>query len=509
MMRQRREMFFALLFLLILVITGCSSSTSDDGTSAILEETIPEDTFLAGANASKLVPEGDPTWYEGVYMGGFGMFGIRDFGHLATGEAQGVNDPPYVRSMVITQGSQAIAIAVIDATVIGNRIIREITKSVTENTGIPESNVFIAGTHSHSSLDLLGAYGSVPKDYRKFIIEKSVSSVVDAYENRQPARLMVSSVQYNPSVVKNNGEDVRDELGRQVTWTYNRRGWPNAEDMYLYPDGDKSINVLEAKDYSTGKSIGVMVNYGCHPVLATLETRKLSRDFCGYLVDYVQKQTGAPTVFIQGTLGDTNPGDWDMIGVDKDNCYGFAKQFGEDVAKQALASMSEQVIISNEMHVAAGPVEDVNIDNPLMVFLFTLLNKSLEIDYEGNIFKGITVDTQVNYIRLGNELQIAMLPGEAVSHMALGVKEGEHTGRDGNPIAPFDGIKDVMTAPFKIVTSITGDTLIYLVPSQEWKKSPSQNAGEDSYEESMSISTNGKFGDTCLDKTKELIAADK
>jgi hypothetical protein len=498
--------------ILIMAVAGCASSSSDDETAAA-EENIPDGAFQAGANVAKLVPSGSQAWWEeyNIYLGGFGLLSIRGG---KSGKAQGVNDPPYVRSMVIEQGSQKIAFAVIDACVIGNKIIKEIKTGVSDNTGIPESNVYVAVTHSHSSLDLLSAYGGVSKEYRKFLINTAVKSVMNADESKAPARLFVSSVQYKPSVIKkSDGAAVVDQTGNPVRWVYNRRGWPSLDEMYSNPDADFTINVIEARDYVTDKTLGAIVNYGAHPVLVLPETFKFSRDFCGYMIDYVQKKLGAPAVFIQGTMGDINPGDWDMLEMTPDNCYGFAKQFGEDVAVQALASMKSQTAISSEMHVEQAQIKDFTIDNILLMALLKLtdafLQSDIEMDYRKNNLISLKADTQVTYIRLGKQLQIAMLPGEALTHMGLGVKEGEHQGRDGNDIPPFTGIKEVMTAPFKMVTSLTGDELIYLVPSQEWKNSLNQADGENNYEEMMSMSLEGKLADDCREAAISLIKKDK
>jgi hypothetical protein len=508
MMERNRISNFYLIIALLILFSGCSGSSSDDdnpGPDA--EEAVLENAFLAGANVAELVPENSPKWWEEykIYLAGYGMLGIRGSG---LGKAQGVNDPPYVRSMVITQGTEFIAIAVIDACVIGNRIIKEIQEKVSEKTEIPRLNVYIAATHSHASLDLLGAYGGVSDEYRAFVIDKIVKSIVDADSMKVPAKLFVSAVEYKPSRVTGMKGEVFEYRGKPVNWVCNRRGWPDVDRQYSEPDADNTINIIEARDYSTDRTIGVMVNYGSHPVIVSPDTYNFTRDYCGYLIDYIQRKVGAPSIYIQGTMGDVNPIEGNHIGLNADNSYFFAKQFGEDVAKQALAGMSDQKMISPGMHVSQARVESFSIDNPLMLLLFTLLSRSLEMDVEGSVLKGLKADTQVTYIKLGEELQISMLPGEALTHMGLGIREGEHF-VNGQPVPHFKGIKEAMTAPFKMVTSLTGDELIYLVPSQEWNYHPGLVKGDTSYEESMSMSLDGILADACREKAIRLIDADR
>jgi hypothetical protein len=325
---------------------------------------------------------------------------------------------------------------------------------------------------------------------------------------KAPARLFVSAVQYKPSRVTGMKGEELEYKGKPVTWVCNRRGWPDVDRQYSEPDADNTINIIEARDYSTDKTIGVMVNYGSHPVIVSPDTYNFTRDYCGYLIDYVQRKVGAPSVYIQGTMGDVNPIEGYQIGLNAENSYFFAKQFGEDVARQAVAGMYDQKMISPGMHVSQARVEDFSIDNPLMLLLFTLLSRSIEMDVEGSVLKALKADTQVTYIRLGEELQIAMLPGEALTHMGLGIREGEHF-VDGQPVPPFKGIKEAMSAPFKMVTSLTGDELIYLVPSQEWNNHPGLAEGNTSYEESMSMSLEGILADASREKAIRLIESDR
>ena len=68
-----------------------------------------------------------------------------------------------------------------------------------------------------------------------------------------------------------------------------------------------------------------------------------------------------------------------------------------------------------------------------------------------------------------------------------------------------------MKAPFKMVAGLTGDTLLYLVPSAEWKNSPDPMAGisaDTPYEEQMSMSLEGVFADECRIAVNKMIEAD-
>jgi hypothetical protein len=517
-MKHLRKIIISAAILLSLVFSGCSGSSSDDSASAGGEASVSAGVFQAGAAIKTLVPSDNPEWYKEVCLGGFGILTIRNFSQLMSARATGVHDKPYARAIVITQGDNTVAFLVMDAAMLSNNVINEITKGAFMKTGIPQENIFVAATHSHSSADLLGYMGGVSEGYRTFLIDACIRTIVNAYEDRSPSRLMMSQTRYVPSVIFGEDGNTFIKNGEEITWVYNRRGWTtlNKEEAdaekaiglkpnYTHPDVDPTINVLEAVDISTGKTKGVLINYACHPVIVTDTTTKISRDFCGYLVDYVQKRIGAPAIFIQGSQGDVNPVDWEDIGADENNCYFFAKQFGEDIAKQAITSMSDQSAISDDMYISRKTV-NVDIDNPLFILLLGIQKSLIDMTFSAKN----KAETSVSYIRLGKELQIITYPGEPVTHMGLGILEGEHIGKDGSVIDAMTGPKQIMKAPFKMVTGLTGDTFLYLVPSVEWKNSPDPMPGlfGTPYEEQMSMSLKGVFADECREAANKMINAD-
>jgi hypothetical protein len=512
-MKQPRNFFLTLMILLFAALTGCSSNGSSDD-SATAEEIAPVESFQVGASVKVLIPPDNPDWYNEVCIGGFGILGIRNFSKLMTARADGVHDPLYSRAMVITQGSKTIAFLVLDAAMLSNNVIRDITEGASVKTGIPAWQIYVSATHSHSSMDLLGYMGGVSDEYREFLVKACIQTIVNAADDKTPVKLLVSQTQYNRLPIMKDGAEI-EKNGETLRWVYNRRGWTtlSSEEAknyikpnYSHPDVDSTINVLEAIDLETEKPKGVLINYACHPVIVTDTSRKLSRDFCGYLVDYVQKKLGAPAIFIQGTQGDVNPGDWEDFGADDTNCYDFARQFGEGVAKQAIASMSDQVVIGNEMYISGSTVP-VTIDNPLMKLLLNIQKSVIDMTFTGMN----QAQAHIAYIRLGKELQIVTYPGEPVTHMGLGINAGEHYGKEGAVIKAFVGPKQIMKAPFKMVAGLTGDTLLYLVPSAEWKNAPDPMPGifEDSpYEEQMSMSLEGVFADECRKSANQMIEAD-
>ncbi len=491
-------LMFAIITALFMPFSGCSSSSTDDAATDVSQTSpengnTPEDPdpvvypedFLAGASVKDISPTSEQI-EEGVYLGGFGMIGIREFDGFKVAKATGIHDPLYARAFVVQYKEKIFAIVTLDVCVIGNRVIKEITEKVEKATGIPATQVFVGATHSHASLDLLGYMGGVCKSYRKGLIEKSADAVISAYNSMELSRLYVSSVDY--------GE--RDVNGNVIRGTSNRRGW---EDREGNPSVDRALNVIEAKAIDDGHTIGLLINLGCHPTIIGADIYDISRDFCGYLADHAEALTGAPVVFVQGAMGDARATGWNGA-----NDFEVAKNFGENIAEAAVKSLDNKEEIDKDLFISRGAF-NVKLTNFLLKVILGVAKSKMELDYDSDTYE---VTTQVNYVRLGSQVQLVTLPGEPVTHLSLGIEKGE-TGYQDKKLDEFLGIKQEMTAPFKMVCGITGDTLLYLVPQAEWNLSPDYNPKDNlgfGYEEMMSI--NKGFAGLCAENAFELMRND-
>jgi hypothetical protein len=74
------------------------------------------------------------------------------------------------------------------------------------------------------------------------------------------------------------------------------------------PGGPSDDTVLVAKATSDdGKPLGVLVNYACHPTTLAWENTLISPDYVGAMREVIEKETGAPCLFLQGSSGELGP----------------------------------------------------------------------------------------------------------------------------------------------------------------------------------------------------------
>jgi hypothetical protein len=510
-------------------LTGCASSSTDDDTSNTApEETIaPDNAYYAGVSVKPLWPDQKDLDDGLINMAAYGILGIRCSAcePVLMANATGVHDVPFVRSFVISQGGSTVAFVVLDAPVIGSLYTRKIEDEVSKATGIPASNVFVSATHTHSGPDLFGYMGGVSEGYKNKIIDSAVESVIEAHDSMIPVRLFVSQPDFIREEIKIrniSGEYAAfpDKDGKAQRWQYNRRGWPGRAEEFTNPEIDDKLTVLEARDYKSGKGVFVMINLPSHAAMVPDNTTLITRDFCGYLVDHAQRLLGGtPVIYMQGTMGDVNPA-YDIDVVMKElilnddpnddiDLYEGARVFGELIAEQAVAAMDDQTEVEQDLHADSMEV-DVSVDNPLMFTLITILGSRIQMDFNFSLLSGYTMKTRVNYVRMGRQMQLVTLPGEPTTHVALGIRAGEHRGKNGEEIEAFAGIKPAMKAPVKVICALTSDTLIYMMPSVERNNSPDSMPGilpQISYEEQMGIDS--RLADKCRDAAAKLIEVDK
>jgi hypothetical protein len=86
--------------------------------------------------------------------------------------------------------------------------------------------------------------------------------------------------------------------------------------------------VLRVED-AGGKPIAHAVNFAAHPTILPAKLRRFSADYPGALCARVEKETGAPCLFLQGAAGDLSP--------DQSGGRDTPEKFGEAVATEVLA----------------------------------------------------------------------------------------------------------------------------------------------------------------------------
>lgn len=211
--------------------------------------------------------------------------------------AAGVDLPLELTALALGDGASTSVIIDIACCWLWGSTASQVLASVLELTGLPESAVRLAYTHTHS-----GPTGGSDQSW-----VTGGAEMVDAYianlgrvaagaawaalRGMQPVRIAAAAGESSISV---NRRFQRPEDGAVVVG----RNW----------DGpvDRKVKVLRL-DTLNGDPFAAIVHFACHPITVGPDNDKITPDYPGVVKRVVEANVGAPTVFLQGAAGNAGP----------------------------------------------------------------------------------------------------------------------------------------------------------------------------------------------------------
>jgi len=223
-------------------------------------------------------------------IGGF-LFGYND--HT---KSSSVHDDLTVTALVIK--SENTSALIISATVclIHDNLVREISEKAGAAAGVPTVNIIVSATHTHSGPHTthyaqFKNFGKYDKEYcDNILVPKCVAAALAAAETAAPAQVGVGVTE---SFVGIN----RRQLLLDDTVDLGQNPW----DPY-----DSTMTVITFKSTEGDKPVANIVHVGAHCTAAGIN-HEITRDWAGVMVDRLETESGAVTLFVNGTLGDVAP----------------------------------------------------------------------------------------------------------------------------------------------------------------------------------------------------------
>ena len=153
-------------------------------------------------------------------------------------------------------------------------------------------DIMIAATHTHSGPYSYSTVGWGSKDIaycEEIFVPNVVKAVEAAIRFMVPAEMGVGETQSRVGVN-------RRQLGPEGAIDFGQNPWA----MY-----DPTMTVVAFRS-EAGKPIANLVHYGCHGTAAGTNT-EITRDWPGVMIDRLEAESGAVTMFFNGTAGDVGP----------------------------------------------------------------------------------------------------------------------------------------------------------------------------------------------------------
>lgn len=373
--------------------------------------------------------------------------------------AEGKIDPLKAKAVVFRQGKVASAFVVADLTGVARDLCVEVRKAASEQTGIPQNNIVVCATHSHTAPDYTGhlfrylksgASGDPVADYPQKLIDGCVQAIVSANKKAQPSTISAGGSEQKTPVAFNRRFVMKD--GSVKTW----QSFSNTQVVRSAGPIDPEIGLVAVRG-EDGKLAGVISSFALH--LDTVGGNRWSADYPYFIEQHLRKMSGADvvSVFGIGCCGDINHSDPNRKERNKTDFIG--NSLGETVT----ASISELPNVESprlqvRSQVVNLPMQEVTLQNlnrakeliPIAraggkvdffdlvsaykaVVLEQLQQKAPRVDGEkflswglSHNWKGVgaSLPAEVTTMTLGNDVAIVFLPGEVFVELGLAIKQG-------------------------------------------------------------------------------------
>lgn len=204
---------------------------------------------------------------------------------------------------LVLDAQQRICLVSLDAQNVINSMAKSAAERIAAATGIPEGNILICATHTHSGPRMTNAFGITPDpEYLRRMEEGSVQAAVKAVEAMDAAKseagITVLFGQYQEATVGRNSRLLLKD--GSIGWS----GYEEADAVRPTGPYDPDLYVLAARR-SDGTFAALAFNHSVHNIGAVCEDR-MSPAFYGLAALEIERRHGATTLYLPGAVGSTH-----------------------------------------------------------------------------------------------------------------------------------------------------------------------------------------------------------
>ena len=192
-------------------------------------------------------------------------------------------------------GSRQILLA-LDHCILGAVEHGQLIAHIAQATGQPKESILVVFSHTHGA-GLMGLEraalpgGDLIPGYLRSVAECAAGLVKEALAQLTPADITYGNGRCNLAA--------------------HRDFWDAERKLYacgFNPAAPADDTVLVARVTGTDSTLlASVVNYACHPTTLAWDNTLISPDYIGALREVVERETGAPCLFLQGASGELGP----------------------------------------------------------------------------------------------------------------------------------------------------------------------------------------------------------
>ncbi len=237
--------------------------------------------------------------------------------------ATGAHDALNSRALVLTDGTETVAIAIVDSCYIPRETLDEAKHQSQAETGIPADRMLIAATHTHTApppAPGVGLRGPEPapsvqneERYSRQLIDGIAASIARAFERLEPAEIGWASTEladevFNRRWFMKEGTVPPDPFGSTTDQV--RMNPPAASPDLVKPSGPVDTETIALSIRSVeGEPLAVLANYSLHYV-GNIPAGVVSADYFGEFSRAITTRLNGGDGFVgalsNGTSGNIN-----------------------------------------------------------------------------------------------------------------------------------------------------------------------------------------------------------
>lgn len=384
-----------------------------------------------------------------VYLAGFGKNRI----------AIGVNDPIMARAVVLRKGDDKIALVSVD--LVG--LFRESILRVRERlSGF--RYVLVSSTHNHEGPDTMGLWGpsffqsGIDTDYLKHVEAGIVASVRQAEKSLEKTQARWGSIRA-PELLHDNREP------------------------YIKHD---ELTAIQFLDRTGTRTLGLVVNWHCHPETLDDKNKQVSADFVAATVQHLQDRFSTPVVYFTGTVGGLMTSLHVPLADEKgaklaDGTFEKTRRYGQLVGMKAEEALKN----SRGLDLSTWKIRSRSLYLPIENPLYQLGWKLGVLDRKAYFWAGdplkaepvlgkdavgkkLCLETEIALLELG-DWSLAAIPGEIYPELVLDkIQDPADPAADFPNAAKEPAIYPALKGPVRMLIGLANDELGYIIPKRQW-----------------------------------------
>ncbi|HEA21133.1 hypothetical protein LCGC14_1033540 [marine sediment metagenome] len=345
--------------------------------------------------------------------------------------SRGIHDPLFGKALV-AEGSNKVKVAVltVDICYIPTSMISLMRRHIASATDIPPDHIMIHATHTHS-----GPPADLDSPDAQEYMKKAADAVIEANKNLIVSELGVGRTREN-RVSHNRRLKAVDGTTHMV--------WEKFEPGFI----DKALGGIDSELITlsieqNGKTVGALVNFGCHPTTLTGNNWLYSADYPGYLTESVQKVKGNDfgVQFLNAPSGNVTQVDYEVGFIDT---FQECQRIGYLLGVATLQAMNDSMSATGDGSVAVSvekvPLKTIHITDEQKAWAEKIMKRvekegMPELQPDGipdelyakrwlNLYKqkDNIDELEVMALRIG-DVSIVGMPGEMFNEFGIYIKE--------------------------------------------------------------------------------------